>query len=134
MNQTPITQLVVTQQPPSSVTAGRGFGLTVQAEDSSGNSITSFNGTVTVGLASNTRGTSLGGTVTVAVSSGVAMFSGLTLTKAASGYTLYLSGSGPIPTTTSAINVTPAAATQLVITHSRPARSRLALPSACRPR
>ena len=30
------TDLVVTQQPPSSVTAGSPFGLTIQAEDASG--------------------------------------------------------------------------------------------------
>ena len=34
------TSLVVTQQPPASVTAGSPFGLTVEAEDSSGNLIT----------------------------------------------------------------------------------------------
>ena len=45
------TNLVVTQQPPGSVTAGSPFGLTVKAEDSSGNLVTSFNGTVTVVLA-----------------------------------------------------------------------------------
>ena len=95
LDQTSSTHLVITQQPPASMTAGSGFGLTVQAEDSSGNPVTSFNGTVTVGLASNPGGTTLGGTVTVAASGGVATFSGLTLTKAASGYTLYVSGSGP---------------------------------------
>ncbi len=79
---------VVTQQPPASVTAGSPFGLTVQAEDSSGNLDSSFNGTVTVALASNPGGATLGGTLTVTASSGVATFSGLTLTKAASGYTL----------------------------------------------
>src|SRR5947209_1556956 len=54
--------LVVTTQPPASVTAGSGFGLTVQDQDSAGNLITSFNGTVTVGLASNPGGGTLGGT------------------------------------------------------------------------
>ena len=83
-----LNNLVVTQQPPASVTAGSGFGLTVQAQDSSGNLITSFNGTVTVALASNPGGATLGGTLTVTASGGVATFSGLTLTKAASGYTL----------------------------------------------
>ena len=47
------SQLVVTQQPPASITAGSAFGLTVQAEDSSGNLLSFFNGTVTVGLANN---------------------------------------------------------------------------------
>src|SRR5204862_7410076 len=49
----------------------------------------------------------------------------LTLTKAASGYTLYVSGSGPTSTTTSAITVTPASATQLVITQQPPATVRV---------
>jgi virginiamycin B lyase len=120
VNQTPITSLVVNQEPPANLTAGSSFGLTVQAEDGSGNPITSFNGTVTVGLAGNPGGTSLGGTVTVEASAGVATFSGLTLTRAASGYTLYVSASGPIPTTTSAITVTPAPASQLVITQQPP--------------
>ena len=91
----PVTgQLVVTQQPPASLTAGTPFGLTVEAEDSSGNLESSFNGTVTVALASNPGGATLGGTLTVTASQGVATFSGLTLTTAASGYTLVVSGSG----------------------------------------
>ena len=85
---------MVTAQPPASVTAGSGFGLTVQAEDSSGNLVTSFNGPVTVALASNPGGDTLGGTLTVTASGGVATFSGLTLTRAASGYTLVVTGSG----------------------------------------
>ena len=45
------SELVVTQQPPATITAGSSFGLTVQAEDSSGNLISSFNGPTTVGIA-----------------------------------------------------------------------------------
>jgi hypothetical protein len=113
--------LVMTQQPPASVTAGNDFGLTVQAEDGAGNLITSFNGAVTVALASNPGGATLGGTLTVQASGGVATFSGLTLNKAASGYTLVtssgLSGEG----FSASIAVTPAAAMQLVITQQPPA-------------
>ena len=116
-----LQNLVVTAQPPASVTAGSGFGLTVQAEDSSGNLITSFNGTVTVALASNPGGATLGGTLTVTASGGVATFSGLTLTKAASGYTLVATTSGLGQGVTNAMTVTPAAATQLVITQQPPA-------------
>ena len=119
------SQLVVTQQPPASVTAGSGFGLTVEAENSSGNLITSFNGTVTVALANNPGGATLGGTLSVTASGGVATFSGLTLNKAASGYTLYVSGSGLGEGITSAITVTPAAPTQLVITTQPPATVKL---------
>ena len=72
-------------------------------------------------LASNPGGATLGGTVSVTASSGVATFSGLTLTKAASGYTLQASAIGVDSVTTSAITVTPASATQLVITQQPPA-------------
>ena len=77
LDQTSSTHLVVTQQPPASVTAGTPFGLTVEAEDSSGNLDSSFNGTVTVALANNPGGATLGGTLTVTASGGVATFSGL---------------------------------------------------------
>ena len=119
---------MVTTQPPSSVTAGSGFGLTVQAEDSSGNLITSFNGTVTVALASNPGGATLGGTLTVTASGGVATFSGLTLTKAASGYTLEVTSSGLGQGITSAMTVTPASATQLMITQQPPATVKVSSP------
>ena len=127
-------QLAVTQQPPASVTAGSPFGLTVTAENSSGNPITSFNGTVTVAPASNPGGATLGGTLTATASGGVATFSGLTLNKAASGYTLVVSGSGLGEGVTSAITVTPAAATQLVITEQPPATVKVKAPSVCKRR
>jgi streptogramin lyase len=115
------SHLVVTQQPQASVTAGTGFGLMVQAQDGSGNAVTSFNGVVTVSLASNPGGAALGGTMTVTASSGVATFPGLTLDKAASGYTLIVSGIGVTYTTSNTVTVTPAAATKLVITQQPPA-------------
>jgi streptogramin lyase len=105
LNPASSTHLVVTQPPPASVTAGSPFGLAVQAEDSSGHLVSSFSGTVTVGLASDPGGTTLGGTLVVAASGGVATFSGLTLTQVASGYTLFVSASGPTSTTTSPFNV-----------------------------
>ena len=118
-------QFVVTQQPPASVTAGTAFGLTVQADNSSGNLDPSFNGTVTVALQNNPGGATLGGTLTVTASGGVATFSGLTVTKAASGYTLVVSSSSVNSPTTSAITVTPAAATQVAITTQPPASVRV---------
>ena len=110
---------VVTGQPPSSVIAGSIFGLTIEAEDSSGDLDSSFNGTVTVALAKNPGGATLGGTLTATASGGIATFSGLTLNKAASGYTLTVSASGVDGAATSAITVTPAPASQLVI-HTQP--------------
>ncbi len=115
------SQLTVTTQRPASVTAGSGFGLTVEAENSSGNLLSTFNGTVTVALATNPSGVTLGGTLTATASNGVATFSGLSLNKAAPGYTLEVSASGLEGATTTAITVTPATATQLVITQQPPA-------------
>jgi len=115
------TDLVVTQQPPANVTAGSPFGLTVQAVDGSGNLLSSFNGTVTVALANNPGGATVGGTLTATASNGVATFAGLTLDKAASGYTLVASSGVSGLGFTSAITVTPAAATHLVITQQPPA-------------
>ena len=48
------TQLVITAQPPSSVTAGGSFGFTVAAEDDNGNVITTYNGPITAILATIT--------------------------------------------------------------------------------
>ena len=90
---------------------------------------------MTVALANNPGGATLGGTLTVTASGGVATFSGLTLTKAASGYTLVATSSGLGEGVTNAITVTPASATQLVITQQPPShRQGQQLASACRPR
>jgi len=114
-------QFRVDQQPPASITAGTPFGLTVEADDTLGNLISSFNGTVTVALANNPGGATLGGTLSVTASGGVATFSGLSLNKAAAGYALQVSASGIAGATTTAMTVTPAAAKQLVITPQPPA-------------
>ena len=117
----PVTgQLVVTQQPPVSLAAGTPFGLTVEAEDSSGNIESSFNGTVTVALENNPGGAMLGGTLSVTASDGVATFSGLTLTTAGSNYTLVVSSSGLSEAVTSSITVTPLAASEVGFTQQPP--------------
>src|SRR5262249_43961436 len=97
------TQLVVTTQPPASVSAGAGFGVVVKAEDASGNVAPSFTGTATIALASNPGGATLGGQLTVPVTNGVATFSNLTLSVAASGYTLTITSNGVLAATTSPI-------------------------------
>ena len=107
------SQLLVTAQPPGIVMADSGFGLVVAAEDKFGNVATSFGGSVAVALLNNPGGATLGGTLSVTAQNGVATFSGLTLDKVGTGYTLSIAGSGLIPTTTNAFDVTPALATVL---------------------
>ena len=122
-----VDRLAIATQPPASVpasvTAGAAFGFTVYVETAGDTIDSSYNGNVTVAIANNPNpgGSTLGGTPTVAAVKGVATFSGLTLTTAATGYTLAVSGSGLSGATSSAITVTPAAATQLMITQQPPA-------------
>ena len=99
------TQLVVTAQPPSSVTAGLGFGLTVATEDQFDNVDTNFGGSVTVAISKNPGGATLGGTGTMTAQSGAATFSGLTLNRAGTGYTLQISSNSLTSATTDAFNV-----------------------------
>jgi hypothetical protein len=114
------SQLIVTAQPPSTVTAGDMFGLTITAEDRYGNIATAFAGSVGIALKTNPGGSTLGGTVTVNASAGVGVFSSLTLDTAAVGYTIEGAGAGLMGATTSSFDVTPAAASQLVVTQQPP--------------
>jgi hypothetical protein len=115
------TQLILGSLPSSTVTAGASFGFTVAAEDSQGNIITGFNGTVTVALATNPGGSTLGGTLVASATNGIATFSGVTLNKVGSGYILAVSTSGLASSTSSALAVVPGIATQVVITGQPPA-------------
>ncbi|HEV3165927.1 MAG TPA: FG-GAP-like repeat-containing protein [Isosphaeraceae bacterium] len=110
------THLAVTTQPPTSVVAGTGFGVVFSAQDKFGNIDPNYSGSVVVTLSSNPGGSTLGGTTSVPASAGAAVFSGLTLNKAASGYVLQASSTGLASVTTSALTVNPATATRLVVT------------------
>ena len=114
------SQLAVTQEPPATVTAGTPFGLTVDAEDNSGNLLSSFNGSVTLTLANSPSGAVLGGTLTTTAVNGVATFSGLSLTMVSSASQIDASSSALAIAFTTPIAVTPAAASQVVITTQPP--------------
>jgi subtilase family serine protease len=103
---TQLDRLVITVQPPASVSAGSSFGFTVAVEDSSGNLVSSYNASLAVSLDSNPGGARLAGSLTAPVNNGLATFSGLTLNKAGTGYTLKVSGGSVSTTTTAPINVT----------------------------
>jgi hypothetical protein len=104
-------QLVVTTQPPGSVTAGAAFGLVAEVEDGLRNVVSSYNGNVT--LSNEYDGGILGGTLTVSAVNGVATFSGLTLNQTTDYTVLQVTAAGLMPVTTSSFMVTPAPATQL---------------------
>ena len=113
-------RLVITHQPPSSVTAGTGFGLDVSVEDAFGNPVTGYDGDVTVALEGGPSGSSLSGTASKAASKGTAAFSGLAIDQAGGGYVLQVSASGLGGLSTTPFRVVPAAPSRLVIVHQPP--------------
>jgi len=119
---TPVpTQLAVTSQPPSVITAGAGFAVSVAVEDANGNVVTDFNGGVTLALSGNPAGGTLGGTLTATAVNGMATFTGLTINTPGNGYTLEATANGLTSALTNSIGVTPVGqATQLVVTSQPP--------------
>jgi uncharacterized protein (TIGR03382 family) len=109
------SRLVFTVQPTNSV-AGVAFSpdLRVEARDTSGNLDVSFNGMVSLSIGNNPGSATLMGTPMVMATAGVATFSGVSLDKVGTGYTLVAAGTGLVSATSSAFNITPAAASQLV--------------------
>ena len=114
------TQLAISTQPPTNTAAGATFGLVVAAEDQYGNVDPTFNANVAIALADNPGSGTLAGTLTTTASSGVASFSGLSLTAAANGYTVSATANGVTSIATSGFNITPLAATQLVVSSPPP--------------
>src|SRR5205823_2970818 len=105
------TQLVFNVQP-STTTAGAAItpAVEVTAQDASGNTASGFTGNITVAIGTNPSTGTLSGTKTVAAVAGVATFSGLSIDKAGTGYTLTATGAGS--TTSAAFNITAGTATQ----------------------
>ena len=102
----PATQLVVTAEPASAVTAGADFEVKVAALDAGGNVDPDFSGSITLGLDNNPAGGTLAGTLTLTADNGVATFTGLSINNAGSNYTLEATATGLTSATTSPVNVT----------------------------
>ena len=114
------SQLVITTQPSATATAGQPFATqpVVYEADQYGNLETGDNSTViTAALASGVG--PLQGTTSVTISGGVATFTNLGDNKAET-LTLQFTGTGLNSVSTSSIVVSPAAATNLVITTQPP--------------
>ena len=109
------TQLVITAQP-ANVGAGTTLSVTVQAQDAAGTLQTCFTNNVTVSLGSNPGGATLSGTTTVAAVGGVATFTGLTITKSGSGYTLVVAATGLTAATSGSFTISAGPATALAFT------------------
>jgi hypothetical protein len=117
-------KLVIMTQPPAMATAGSPItpAVTVKAVDNHGNLDSAFNGLVTMTLAANPAHGRLGGVVTVQAVNGIAAFSGLTLNKAGSGYTLKATSGTVMAATSRAIRVTANAASEFVVIAQPPSK------------
>ncbi|WNG38694.1 S8 family serine peptidase [Archangium violaceum] len=100
---------------PSNALAGAPFSPAVKVNvvDKDGNLVTTGAFNVTIAIANNAGSGTLSGTTTATTSAGVATFSNLSINKVGTGYTLKASISGLAEATSSAFNITPAAASKL---------------------
>src|SRR5207302_10228283 len=89
-----------TTTPATSITPA----VEVTAQDAGGNTASGFTGNITVAIGTNPSTGTLSGTKTVAAVAGVATFSGLSIDKAGTGYTLTATGVGS--TTSTVFNIT----------------------------
>ncbi len=107
------TQVVFTTQPTTTVAGQTISSIVAKVEDQYGNVVTTDTSSVTIAL--NGTSGSLAGTKTVSAVSGVATFSGLSMNTAGS-YTIRVTDGSLTGDTTSSFTITPAAASQVVIT------------------
>ena len=114
--QTPTPSAVLTTEPPASVSAGTAFGLDLQVMDQFGDLAPGYTGSVTVTVAANPEGATLAAPYRTEISAGLVSLSGLTLDTAGTGFTLEVSSGSLSPATTTSFDVTPLAATRLVMT------------------
>jgi hypothetical protein len=116
INVGPVVALVFTTQP-QTTTATTIFSPAVQvtAQDSVGNTVTSFTSNVTMSIAVNPSTGTLAGTKIVAAVAGVATFSTLSIDKVGVGYRLGATA-GAVTGTSQAFSITAGTATHLIFT------------------
>jgi len=112
--------LVFTTEPPSSRTAGVPFAPVVTAQDALGNVATGFSGVVSLAFGVNAGSGTLRGSLDVAAGSGVATFTGISVDRVGSGYTLTASATGLTGDTSAAFTIVSAPASALVFSVEPP--------------
>jgi len=99
--------------PPGDAIAGQPVSVRVLLLDEEGVANKDFGGSATIRLQKNPSGDELDGRLSVSVSGGAAVFEGLTLHKAASGYTFFVQAPGFAPAETPPFAVKAAAASTI---------------------
>ena len=117
-------KLAFTTQPGASDTAGTIFSTqpVVTVEDANGNPVTTSGGSITLAITSGTgtSGAALSGTTTENAVNGVAIFSGLNISLAGTGYTLTATSSGLATAKSNAFNVVAGALDHITVSPSNP--------------
>ncbi|HYV48249.1 MAG TPA: Ig-like domain-containing protein, partial [Myxococcaceae bacterium] len=105
-------------QQPSSAVAGVNISpaITVQVTDAFGNLVPTSTASVSLAIGINPGGDTLHGTTTATASGGTATFGAVNIQKVGTGYTLVASATGLTPATSSAFDISAAAAASLVFT------------------
>jgi adhesin/invasin len=111
------SKLSFTQQP-TTATAGSSISpaVSVTVQDAGGNTVTTSSASITIAIGTNAGGGTLSGTATANASSGVATFSGLSIDKSGTGYTLTAASTGLTGATSSSFNINAGAANKLAFT------------------
>lgn len=114
---TSVRDLSFSSQPSASVTAGSSITtFSVQLRTAFGLPVWESGVPITISIGANAGGGTLSGTLTANTNwSGTAVFSGLSINKAGTGYTLLASSPGCAGVGSSSFAVTPAAASKLVV-------------------
>ncbi len=111
------SKLVVTTQPVNGVAGIPLVAIVVTAQDSLGNTATTFSGNVTITFGANpTVATLAGAALPVTAVNGVATFSTLAINKNGAGYTLVASSTGLTSATTNTFDIAVGAPNKLVFT------------------
>src|SRR5262249_45355541 len=108
-------KLAFTAQPTNAI-AGASISPSVQGtvQGAFSNTVTSSTANVTVAIGTNPGGGTLSGTTTVAAVAGIATFSNLSIDKVGNGYTLTAASAPLTGATSTAFNISHAAASKLV--------------------
>ena len=104
-NAGPAEVLAFVVQPGTIASGGVSSTVEVEVRDRNGNRVTTSTQAITLTLAANPGSGTLGGTLTVSAVNGRATFTGLTLDKAAAGYTLTATSTGLTAATSAAFTV-----------------------------
>lgn len=100
------SKLVIVSGPGSAKAGTVLSAMSVAAQDNNGNLVTTFTGDVSLALGANPGGATLGGPTKVTAVAGVATFSGVSINRPGSGYTVVFSSGALAAATSGAFNVT----------------------------